>query len=445
MASAPELLARFEAFLGQYPDVSQICVAYSGGLDSTVLLDLSERCRGARRLSAIHINHGLHPDAADWASHCRSQCQARGIELSCIEVTLDVPDDVSPEAAAREARYGVFENSLAPGQALLTAHHLDDQAETVLLRALRGAGPEGLGGIPVARALGQGWILRPLLDVTRKELHDYALARGLLWVEDSSNALTDVDRNLLRHQIMPALARRWPAASRSLQLSARLCREAAMLNRELADLDLVAARVHGIEHALALEPLKALGEARQRNALRHWLASHGHGDIGHHLLMELTKQLLHAREDAEPLLCWRDVEVRRYRDRLYLQRILPEPEAGSEALVIEARAGPVELAGNGTLHVHTSGGDLLVPETACVGLRYRRPGEGFRLAGRPKKSYKQLMQEAGVPPWLRHRLPVIEVDNCAAAIVGIGVCEGFVADSRTAGWWFTWQLGPWQF
>jgi len=252
-------------------------IAFSGGLDSTVLLHLlahHARNHPTPPLRAVHIHHGLQSAADAWPAHCQAICDPLGIELQVIPVR--VGPGASREQAARDARYAAFKQLLGPGDVLFTAQHRDDQAETVLLRLLRGAGLRGLSAMPGQRSLGQGYLARPLLDTSRQRLHDYACAHRLQWIEDPSNADLGFDRNYLRREVMPRLQQRWPQASQNLARGAQHLGEALGLLDELAMGDLAAAeqgaalRWAGID-SLDLDVLKALSAARQRNALQYWL------------------------------------------------------------------------------------------------------------------------------------------------------------------------------
>ncbi|MGB5260270.1 MAG: tRNA lysidine(34) synthetase TilS, partial [Gammaproteobacteria bacterium] len=211
-------------------------VAFSGGLDSSVLLHAMAtlRERFAITLGAVHVHHGLQADADAWANHCRRVCAGYDIPLSVLHADARPVQGESPEAAARHARYTALADWLAPDHCLLTAQHQDDQAETLLLQLLRGAGVHGLASMPVCTAFGEGTHFRPLLLLRRAALHDYALAAGLEWIEDPSNAETGIDRNFLRHAVMPLLQSRWPALSGNLSRSAAHAAEAAGLLDVLA-------------------------------------------------------------------------------------------------------------------------------------------------------------------------------------------------------------------
>lgn len=377
-------------------------LALSGGLDSSVLLHALARLRqrGIPPLSALHIDHGLHSASADWAAHCRQQCAQLGIELEVIRV--QVGEGASLERQAREARYQALTARLGEGEVLLSAQHLDDQAETLLLRLLRGAGVQGLAAMRPARPLGQGWLVRPLLGISRAELEEQARRWQLEWVEDPSNADDRHDRNFLRLRVLPLLRQRWPQASRSLTRAAGQLDEAQQLLDERADEDLRAAA--GASPfpwlplpSLQLTTLAALSEARQHNALRRWLGLLGEPmpDRAH---FAGWRSLRDAAGDAEPWWKLSKGELRRGAGRLWW---LPNSWAELSGSVIWSDPRqPLELPGNGRL--------LL--EGECAGelrVGYRQGGERMWLEERGHRDLKRLLNERGVPVFLRGRLPLL--------------------------------------
>ena len=254
MSFSPEdLLARLGNLETVAGEPARYVTAFSGGLDSTVLLHaLAElRKQHGKALCAVHVDHGLHPDSGDWARHCRRIAKRLDVEFECERVDVDVDSGLGPEAAARDARYAALARHVNCGDWLLSAHHRDDQAETLLMNLLRGSGPAGVAGIPAARRFGDAWVLRPLLDIPRDELLRYASAADLEWLTDPSNEETQFDRNYLRNEVLPVLERRWPDAALRLAKSASLSRESAELLRQLADRDLVQIAAEGREGAQA--------------------------------------------------------------------------------------------------------------------------------------------------------------------------------------------------
>ena len=379
-------------------------IAFSGGLDSTVLLHLLADLANTETLpplSAVHVHHGLQAAADAWPAHCQSICDALGVPLRVMRV--QVQPGASLERAARDARYQAFTEVTGAGQVLLTGQHPDDQAETLLFRLLRGAGVRGLAAIPAQRPLAGGYLVRPLLDVPREALEAYAHAHQLQWIEDPSNADPRFSRNYLRHRVFPALTARWPQAVANLGRTAEHLSEAQGLLDELAQLDLRAAGqpspfpwLH--LPSLALAPLCELSDARQRNALRHWLTpltrlpDSGHW-AGWHSLRD-------AKGDAQPLWRLADGEVHRCGQRIWWL-----PTTGSEfsdaAVSWPDPQNPLELPGNGQL---TLTGEA--PE-GPLEVRYRQGGEILEVPGRGRRDLKRLLNESGLPGFVRGRLPLL--------------------------------------
>jgi tRNA(Ile)-lysidine synthase len=378
-------------------------VGFSGGLDSTVLLHLlagvhadsegpGRRLPRPARLRALHANHNLHTDAGDWERHCRSVCAALGVVCESTTLTLRNAGE-GLEAAARDARYRWFAGFLAAGDCLLLAHHQDDQAETLLLRLLRGAGPDGLAGMPARRRLGEGELLRPLLTVPRRELRAYARERGLAWLEDPSNSDVRFDRNYLRQEILPRLEARWPGYRATLSRAAQHLREASVA-APCPPLVYSATRDPGL-------PMAALGEDRAvaATALRAWLRERGLRMPGAARLGEFLRQLA---EGQGARLATGDWVLQRYREGIYVRRpdIWPLPVA----LALHPGAD-VDVAGSGRLSVHCTPGDE--GRFGAFRVRFRRGGESLCGPDGHRKDLKTVFQEGAVPPWWRDRVPLL--------------------------------------
>lgn len=412
-------------FLQSHPPAGRYVVAYSGGLDSHVLLHALSRL--GIELAAVHVHHGLSPNAELWAEHCQAQCAALGVPCRVVRVEVARDAGKGIEAAARSARYAALEQVLGEGEMLLTAHHQDDQAETLLLMLLRGAGVAGLAAMPAVRACGRGRLARPLLGLPRSALHLYAQRHGLSWVDDESNFDTSLDRNYLRHELLPLLRRRWPAAERALARSAAHLAEAGELLAELAAADLGAAGGHR-PGTLSVEALQALTPPRRRNLLRHWLRCRGLPLPDTRHLQRIEQEVLPARPDAEPRVCWPGAEVRRYRDDLYALPPLTPPPATELAW---PQPEPLVLADGRTLTMRACTGQGL-SAARCAGarvtVRFRAGGERCTPAGRGHThELRKLFQEAGVPGWERERVPLLFVDGMLAQVVGYWLCEPFAA------------------
>ncbi|WP_110992407.1 tRNA lysidine(34) synthetase TilS [Pseudomonas sichuanensis] len=379
-------------------------VAFSGGLDSTVLLHLLAdygRNHPAPPLRAVHVHHGLQAAADAWPAHCRTVCDALGIELDVIHVQVAL--DASLEQAARDARYAAFEKLLAPGAVLFTGQHRDDQAETLLFRLLRGAGLRGLSAMPEARPLGQGGLVRPMLKLSREQLQAYARSKGLVWVDDPTNTDTTFARNYLRGEVLPLLRQRWPQAEGSLARSAEHLGEALGLLDELAAADLATACGNaplpwlGLD-SLDLATLAALSPARQRNALQYWLGRRTRLPDSRHWAG--WNDLRDAAADARPVWRLTDGELQRSHGRIWwLSGEWQRTPSGG--LSWQDPTQPLALPGNG--HVR------LAAQSVAAGLRiaYRRGGEVLDLPGRGRRDLKRLLNELQVPHFVRPRLPLL--------------------------------------
>ncbi|WP_440940447.1 tRNA lysidine(34) synthetase TilS [Immundisolibacter sp.] len=402
-------------------------VAYSGGRDSHVLLHwLAERRArlAPHRLGALHVDHGLQPQAAGWATHCHRVCAGLDVPLEVVAVDARPTSGESPEAAARAARYRAFAARLAAGDLLLTAHHQADQAETVLLALLRGAGPAGTAAMPPRRRLGAGWLVRPLLDWPAARLAAYAAEHGLDWVDDPSNRDTRYDRNFLRHAVLPQLAGHWPDAAAALARHAVHAGEAQALLDDLAAVD------GCTETTLAVSRLTPLSPARQRNLLRGWLRWHGAPVPSQRRLEELLRQALVAGADRQPCLELGAHAVRAWRGRLYLT---PQPLPPAPAPQRWHLAEPLHLPGGGRLWATPAVGDGIAADRLgappCIEVRFRDS------AGAPV-GLKQRLQRSGLPPWWRGQVPLLFGGGRLLQVAGQAPLES--ARPGQGGWCVHW-------
>lgn len=392
------------------PADANLWAAFSGGLDSTVLL---HRLKAAGLpVKALHVNHNLQQVAARWAEHCRGLAAQLQVPIYVLDVKVDPNHAGGPEAAAREARHGAFLSLMQPGDVVATAHHQDDQAETVLLRLLRGSGVAGLAAMRARIPFGPGTMWRPLLHETRADLRAYAERHGLGWVEDPHNLDPRYARSFLRAEIFPRLRTRWPAAIEQLARTAEHCAEAVELLDAVAETDL--RRCRGSRRAastLSVRALLSLTAPRRHNALRHWVAARGHEPPGWEVLRRLEPELLRSRADAGPVLGWGESELRRYRDALHLMRRLPPPP-GATVLGWDGQRELVLPPGCGRLRVERAAREPLDLE-----VRFAVPGAAVRPErARHTRTLKNLYQEAGVPPWQRERTPLLyRGGQCLAA------------------------------
>ena len=308
-----------QAALSSVPRSQRWWIAYSGGVDSHCLLHILSGLVSDQRidLAAVHVDHGLHRDSARWVQHCTEVCTQQSIPLRVFCVQARAAPGESQEATARLARYAAFAELLQAGEVLLTAHHQDDQAETILLQLLRGAGSRGLAAMPPLAPFHAGYLARPLLGQTRSDLIAYAQQEHLAWIEDDSNQDSRMDRNYLRHQVLPVLTARWPSAGKTLARAAVHQAESMALLEVLAAQDqrLVAGPS---PQTLRVKPLCALSPARARNLLRYWIRTQGHPTPSTAVLGEVIKAAA-ARWDRKALVTWKDSAIWRHRDLLYLQ------------------------------------------------------------------------------------------------------------------------------
>ncbi len=413
--------------------VARLCLALSGGVDSAALLHACDRIRARQpsvQLRAIHVNHGLQPAAPQWTKHCLALCARLGVPFEAVELALAPPRGASVEAVARDARYRALSARLQPGEALLTAHHQDDQLETVLLQLFRGAGIAGLAAMPESAAFGDDLHLRPLLDVTRSDIVAFAATAGLDVVEDSTNTSERVDRGLLRREITPRLRARWPSVARSVARSARHAGSAQALLDQLAEIDAAGSlRQDQLRVARVLE----LPRARQANLLRWWIRRSGLGLPSEARLGALLDDLLTAGAGAQPVVTWPSGEVRRHDGWMYAMRPLSPPGDGPWPFV----SGQVlAIRGVGTLElVSTIGTGFSAPRfPGPFELSLRRGGERFRPQGSTaEKSVTRWLREAGIEPWLRSRVPLLYAGATLLAVGDAWIAAGSAALPGEAG------------
>jgi tRNA(Ile)-lysidine synthase len=422
----PETLADIlRRALRDRPD-GPLCVAYSGGPDSTALLHalagLAEaRARGLR---ALHVDHGLHPDSARWAEQARHYSSVLEVDCRVLVARVDRTAGTGLEAAARHARYAALAAALQPDEWLLLGHHRDDQVETVLLKLLRGAGPEGLGGMREMRPLGAGRLWRPLLATPRAILRDYAARHHLPSVDDPSNADLRLSRNYLRHDILPRLREHWPHAADSILHSAALSRAAADALREqwLRALETIRDPQHDSLDAAAWFALPA---ALREPLLDHWLHARGCTAPSFAQRRELERQLHTAIGGKLPCIHWPGTDLHIWKGRLWAHRPQPPPDPDWQATW---QGEPLALPGGGRLD--WSGGF----PAAALSVRLRRGGERIRPAGdRHTRELRDLFQQAALPPWQRAICPLLYVDEELVAVADLWRSERGDALFRAAG------------
>lgn len=426
------MLAALTNLFQQYGSTRTYWVAYSGGLDSQVLLHLCYQLRDntSIHLRAIHINHGLSSQANHWAMHCKNTCAQLNIPFTEHKIKINCQQGDSLEEIAREKRYAIFANTLAEGDVLLTAHHQDDQAETLLLQLFRGAGPKGLASMPLVKSFAQGLHARPLLSFSRAELQAYALSYQLDWVEDESNQNTLFTRNFIRHEVMPLLRQRWPSIEAVIARSAEHCAETQALLDELA-LEKWQAVQGSKVNTLSVSKLLLLTKPLQKLILRMWIPSLGFPLPDTKKIDTILNNVLTANSDRHPCVEWAKTELRRYRDDLYLITPLPSHDAGQ---VLNWNLNDeLELPAIGRLRAIPCIETGLCATIQQVSVRFRQLGDKVRI-GAKRRTLKNLFQEWSVPTWQRHRVPLLFIDDELIAGVGYFINPAYVAKENEKGW-----------
>jgi tRNA(Ile)-lysidine synthase len=437
---SPAILAtRFRQIEEEAGKPARYVIAFSGGLDSTVLAHALANLKHHHEhfadvpVLAIHVDHGLQTEAAGWSDQCRKMAAAFEIEFRSLAVNVQLESGKGPEASARDARYSALHAELRSGDWLLSAHHREDQAETLLLNLIRGSGPAGVAGIGSLRRFGPGWLVRPMLNVDRADIQQYASDENLDWVEDPSNTDRRFDRNFLRHEVLPRLKSRWPDIAARLQRSAGHAGEASQLLVELAEIDIEA--LGSCTARLPIDALSELSPARQRNLIRYAIRDLGLSTPTALQLDRIMNEVIPARVDAQPLVTWPGASVRRYRNGLYL---LPENLADAVESC-ELSGDELELgAGLGVLRFE-SGADVGLSKALLDGgisIKPRMGGERFSPYGQSHtRELKKLLQEEGVVPWMRDRLPLIYSGDRLLAVADLWLAADAVTKPGIAIRW----------
>jgi tRNA(Ile)-lysidine synthase len=421
-----------------------LAVALSGGADSASLLiavaGLGSAFRGPA-LRAVHVDHGLQPAAQGFRQACAALCTELNIPLVVISVTVQTASGASVEAAARDARYAALQAELRPGECLLTAHHAQDQAETLLLQALRGSGLKGLSAMPMCRPFGRGWHLRPVLEVPQDELLEFGARSSARPIADPMNQDLRFDRNYLRRQVWPRIEERWPGSAIALSRTARHAAEA----QELLDR---AAAVHVGRlrdgEALSVPGLRALSSSERINALRFWLSDSGVEPPSTARLTEALRQILDAQDDHLPAIVWGGCALRRYRQRVFITDAEPPRLEGTRSWRVEG-GSRIDLGPNlGTLCWVVQSGGLdaaRLPHSLIV--RRRDGGESLRPATKAKtQTVQHLCQSYGVLPWMRDALPLVFADEDLIAVADLWLDAPRRAGGTSPGLEIRWDEAP---
>ncbi len=437
-----DLLSIISPGLASWLDRPRWLVGYSGGLDSTVLLHLlqcflQQNSKPAPELLAIHIHHGLSPSAEHWQQHCENFCEQRGIALASRRIVLGRQQADGLEAAARTARYDAINSLRQTGDVLFLGHHMDDQLETLILNLFRSSGVAGLAGMAEQSHPG-AWRARPLLSVRRAQLWDYAKGHELLWIEDESNQDARFSRNFVRHQLLPMAARHWPDYSSRLDAAMRDLRHISELVDEVADTDLAAVcAANRWGQYLDVTALKNYSPARVRNMVRLWLHRCRVPTLRQRQWPTFFSDML--GDKASAILTLRGGSLRRHRQAIYF---VADGELSQP---------PLQACWNGYDKVLLGSAGALAWSSDCVRgldpqrhyqLAFRRGGEVFAGAGwGHSKSLKQYLQEQGVPPWWRHRVPLLVCDGQLAAVADLAIAQRFICDSTKGAVRLVWQPG----
>lgn len=409
-----------QAILDHIKNRQSLLVAYSGGVDSTVLLhaltQLKQQQRPDLQLSAIYIHHGLSQNADSWARHCQQQCQIWQVPLIIEKVQLD-PMAGNIEQQARNARYQAIYRHLKSDQMLCTAQHLDDQCETFLLALKRGSGPAGLSAMPVE----SNRHLRPLLTISRQQIEAYANWHQLTWIEDESNQDDHYDRNFLRLKVLPLINQRWPQFSQMVARSASLCQQQEALINELLDNDFH--QLLTTQGQLRLSPLINYSEYKRNAILRMWFRQQGVMMPSQKQLALIWQTVVEAKEDANPKFVLHNKQIRRYQNQLYLLPLYDD----TEHLVINwDLTSPLVLPDNiGQLQSHYQH-DLncrLPQADEAVTVRFHAQGRLQIVNRQGSRAIKKIWQEHQIPPWMRTRTPLIFYNEQLICAVGVFVTE----------------------
>lgn len=432
-----------------------IVLAYSGGVDSQVLLHLLSKWQQSnsdRPMLAVHVNHGLSDNALDWQHFADSQCQKLAVDFQSVKVDLSDANNRNLEANARQMRYQAIEHLAADNSIILTGHHLDDQAETVLLALKRGSGTLGLSAMQVINSFPlpsekKLHVVRPLLGTTRQQIEAYANAKQLTWINDESNTDERFDRNFIRHQILPILQQRWPAILTTINRSAELCHDSNLVIHEIAEQDL--AKCSQNKQSLAVEELLQLSNSRLNNVVRQFLANQQIPMPSVAQLEQIKSQLLHTSDDKQPTIQLQSIWLRRFKQHIYSCRSYKDVSDWTADLsLLTTEPIQLDLPDNiGTVNFTYNAQNqenlarLKLPTDAHISIVFSHNNPqvlpDYRHKQRP---LKKVLQELNVPPWLRARIPFIYYKNELVAAVGLFVCKQFLATENESGFSLNYQL-----
>lgn len=427
------LYSQFTQVLDRYyQSGSKIILAFSGGVDSRLLLELLSRYQQVNstgnnpiKCHAVYVHHGLSSNADDWADKCLMWAEQVGITCSVEQVSLDINSGDSIELLAREARYQVLSKHIQAGDLLLTGQHADDQVETFLLALKRGSGPKGLSSMAESMPFAGGMLVRPLLAIKREQIEAAAKEEGLDWVEDESNQDTRYDRNFLRHRIVPDLSERWPSIHQAVQRSASLCAQQEALLDEL--LGAVFERALKSDLSLSIDELATHSDLVRARLIRMWLAKLNANMPTQVQLNLIWNEVGLAQQDANPKLQLKQGEVRRFQNRLYWVTETADVTTWQSDIQTDTALVLPERLGELTLNTSSEQATIALPPQPEL-LRVTFNPEG--LSAHPttrnhSRKLKKLFQEYNVPSWLRRQIPILMYQNQVVAVAGLFVDRAF--------------------
>ncbi len=429
-----------------FQNYSRIAVAYSGGLDSSVLLhSLSGIPEYKERVYAIHVNHGLSPNSKSWIKHCEKFCNDLGINL--ISLKIDLKSSKNSENLLRQARYKALISCLKKGDVLCTAHHQDDHIETVLFRILRGTGIKGLGGIEKYSQMKGTNLIRPLISYSRKDLLDYANKFKVNWIEDESNEDVSISRNFIRKKVIPGLKNdNWPEYKNSISYLSVKAKEANEILDEIGHLDLKVCASESLDR-ISIHKIKELSHARALNVLFTWLVMNTHLGISNKITDQVYKSIVLASENSNPVVTFGkkgevgSFQIRRFNNFLHHLPLARVESLSNKKVWKWNTDNPLELP-TGILSKQVSLGKGISSHLTEPGIsiKGRVGGERCKPEGRSKsQKLKKLFQEYKVPPWVRDRIPLVYVGDQLAAVSDLWVCEEFVAKKDERGIVLSWS------
>jgi tRNA(Ile)-lysidine synthase len=394
-----------------------IYLAYSGGIDSHVLLHLCASDEQFKnKITAVYVDHGLQKEAEGWGKHCEQVCDDLNVKFLSLKTNAQAAPGESPEEAARNARYLSLKPLLSKGDVLLLAQHAEDQLETVLLQLFRGSGIKGLSGMPASMSFGEGVLMRPLLDIPKAAIIEYAQSHNLKWVEDPSNQRSSFDRNFLRNDIIPQLKQRWPSIDHTVSRSARHCADAQSLIDLQAD-DLLNAVFNAADESLNIGLLFSYALPEQKLVIRQWFKNLGLKMPSLDIVQQILLQVAQARKDANPVVLTQGYNIRRYRNHLFCLK--PQKINLNDEFVWPKQDRQIKISDEVTYKIQESSNGIAfdVWQRARVTVKFRSGGETLQLPGRQShQTLKNLLQEVGIPPWEREVMPLFYLDDNLAAV-----------------------------